>query len=204
MFNNNIKVALLGNSGVGKTCIISKYVDNHFDGYQASTICASYLEKVIKRGKNKYVLNIWDTAGQEKYQSLGKHFYKDAYIVLLVYDITNQKSLTSIKEVWYPDLETYGENCVVMAVVGNKSDLYEEDNLANEDEAKDFAKEIGAIFSLVSAKEGENLEKLFDKLLDKFLEKDVQEKVKKIEESKKLDNSFIIGNKMQDKKKCCK
>ena len=204
MFKNSIKVALLGNTGVGKTCIISKYVDNNFNAFQSSTICASYLEKVIKRGKNKYVLNLWDTAGQEKYQSLGKHFYKDAYIIILVYDITNQKSLTSIKENWYPDVEAYGENCVVTAVVGNKLDLYEEDNLANEDEAKDFAKEIGAIFCLVSASEGENLEKLFNKVLDKFLEKDVQEKVKKIEESKKIDNSFIIGNKMEGKKKCCK
>ena len=91
-----------------------------------------------------------------------------------------------------------------MAVVGNKADLFENDDLANEEEAKDFANEIGAIFKLVSAKSGNNIAELFDDLLDKFLEEDIQKQVKEIEKSKMKDTSFDIdsveGNK---KKKCC-
>ena len=82
MDTEGIKIALLGNSGVGKTCIISRFYDNTFTKNTSSTISANFVEKVITRGKDKYVLNIWDTAGQEKYQSLGRHFYKNAYIVL--------------------------------------------------------------------------------------------------------------------------
>ena len=203
MSEYGIKIALIGNSGVGKSCIIQRYIDNTFDKCSASTLSSISVEKEIIRGKEKYTLNIWDTAGQEKYQSLGKYFYKDAYIILLIYDITNQKSLDSLKKVWYPDLQIYAENCVVIGVVGNKTDLYEIDDLADEDEAKEFAEEIGAVFYLVSAKSGENITKLFEKLLDKFFEKDIQDKVKNIEMNKRERSSFSLESRVEKKKKCC-
>ena len=193
MSEYGIKIALIGNSGVGKSCIIQRYIDNTFDKCSASTLSSISVEKEI----------IWDTAGQEKYQSLGKYFYKDAYIILLIYDITNQKSLDSLKKVWYPDLQIYAENCVVIGVVGNKTDLYENDDLADEDEAKEFAEEIGALFYLVSAKSGENITKLFEKLLDKFFEKDIQDKVKNIEMNKRERSSFSLESRVEKKKKCC-
>ena len=203
MSEYGIKIALIGNSGVGKSCIIQRYTDNTFDKCSASTLSSISVEKEIIRGKEKYTLSIWDTAGQEKYQSLGKYFYKDAYIILLIYDITNQNSLDSLKKVWYPDLQIYAENCVVIGVVGNKTDLYENDDLADEDEAKEFAEEIGAVFYLVSAKSGENITKLFEKLLDKFFEKDIQDKVKNIEMNKRERSSFSLESRVEKKKKCC-
>ena len=86
----SIKITLLGNPGVGKTCIISRYIDDVFDENNAPTIGANYSEKIINKNGKEYELNIWDTAGQEKFHSLGKHFYKDDYVVCLVYDITSQ------------------------------------------------------------------------------------------------------------------
>ena len=80
------------------------------------------------------------------------------------------RTLNHLKTIWYPDLQKYGEKYTLLAVVGNKSDLYEGDNLADENEAKEFAKEIGAIFMLTSAKSGEGVPKLFDTLVDKFLD----------------------------------
>ena len=150
----------------------------------AATIGANYSEKVITKNNKEYELNIWDTAGQEKFHSVGKHFYKDAYIVCLVYDITSQDSLVQLKEIWYPDIKKFGEKYTILAVVGNKSDLYENDNLADENQAKEFAQSINAIFMLTSAKTGDGIEKLFDTLVDKFLSSDFNSKYKEMKQIK--------------------
>ena len=180
----SIKITLIGNSGVGKTSIINQYIDQTFDEANAATIGANYSEKVITKNNKEYELNIWDTAGQEKFHSVGKHFYKDAYIVCLVYDITSQDSLDQLKEIWYPDIKKYGEKYTILAVVGNKSDLYENDNLADENQAKEFAQSINATFMLTSAKTGDGIEKLFDTLVDKFLSSDFNSKYKEMKQIK--------------------
>ena len=179
-----IKITLIGNSGVGKTSIINQYIDQTFDEANAATIGANYSEKTITKNNKEYELNIWDTAGQEKFHSVGKHFYKDAYIVCLVYDITSQDSLDQLKEIWYPDIKKYGEKYTILAVVGNKSDLYENDNLADENQAKEFAQSINATFMLTSAKTGDGIEKLFDTLVDKFLSSDFNSKYKEMKQIK--------------------
>ena len=179
-----IKITLIGNSGVGKTSIINQYIDQTFDEANAATIGANYSEKIITKNNKEYELNIWDTAGQEKFHSVGKHFYKDAYIVCLVYDITSQDSLDQLKEIWYPDIKKFGEKYTILAVVGNKSDLYENDNLADENQAKEFAQSINAIFMLTSAKTGDGIEKLFDTLVDKFLSSDFNSKYKEMKQIK--------------------
>ena len=179
-----IKITLIGNSGVGKTSIINQYIDQTFDEANAATIGANYSEKVITKNNKEYELNIWDTAGQEKFHSVGKHFYKDAYIVCLVYDITSQDSLKQLETIWYPDIKKYGEKYTILAVVGNKSDLYENDNLADENQAKEFAQSINAIFMLTSAKTGDGIEKLFATLVDKFLSSDFNSKYKEMKQIK--------------------
>ena len=199
-----IKITLLGNPGVGKTCIISKYIDDTFEEGGESTIGANFMEKVIKRGDKEVLLNIWDTAGQEKFRSMGKHFYKDSYVVCFVYDITNQESLDSLKTVWYQDLQKYGEKYTILAVVGNKSDLYESENIANEDQAKAFAKEINATFFLTSAKTGDGIEKLFNTLADQYLSPEFTSKAEEM--IKKRGPSFSLNGKDKKddgKKKCC-
>ena len=200
-----IKITLLGNPGVGKTCIISKYVDDTFSENNDSTIGANYSEKIINKNGKDIQLDIWDTAGQEKFHSLGKHFYKDSYIVIMVYDITNQESLDSLKEIWYPNLRKYGEKYTVLAVVGNKCDLYESETIADEEQAKAFAKEINATFMLTSAKTGAGIEKLFDTLTDIYLSPEFSEKAREMKRNKGV--SFCVANQPEDrkpkKKSCC-
>ena len=105
--NENLKefkIVLLGESGVGKTSIIQRYTKDKFEDEQIPTKCASFDTKIIKLDEfiESYIkLNIWDTAGQEKYRALSKIFYKDASAAILVYDITNKKSFDEIKEYWY-------------------------------------------------------------------------------------------------------
>ena len=125
----NIKITLIGGTGVGKTCIIKRLTDGSFDPDSNSTMGGSYSVKMLKIDQEEVKCDIWDTAGQEKYRSLGQLFYKDAYIVCLVYSINNKKTFEDMKEKWYPDLKQYGEKYQVLGVVANKSDMFEEEEV---------------------------------------------------------------------------
>ena len=179
----SVKVALLGSSGVGKTCIIKRYTEGNFDENSQSTSGASYSQKILKIETKSIQVDIWDTAGQEKYRSLGKRFYKDAYIVCLVYDITNKESFNDLKEKWYSDLKSFGEKYNILAVVGAKSDCYEKEEVA-ENEAREYAKSIGATFMLTSAKNGSNIELLFDTLVRQYLGPEFTKKVIEMKKDK--------------------
>ena len=105
------KIVLLGDSGVGKTCLISRFISGNFDANVNSTNGASYASKKIEYANlgKTLVLDIWDTAGQEKYKSLTKFFYKDAAMVILVYDITRKESFDNLKNFWYTEIQQYGD-----------------------------------------------------------------------------------------------
>ena len=192
---DSVKIALLGSSGVGKTCIIKRYAEGSFDENTQSTSGASYSQKVLKIEEKTIQADIWDTAGQEKYRSLGKRFYKDAYIVCLVYDITNKGSFNDLKEKWYSDLKSFGEKYNILAVVGAKSDCFEKEEV-EENEAREYAKSIGATFILTSAKNGNNIELLFDTLIRQYLG---PEFIRKVEEMKKDKGEVIQVTKEQSK-----
>ena len=163
-----IKVTLIGESSVGKTCIINYYCKEHPDLEVDSTLGANYSQKKMERNGEKIRLDLWDTAGQEKYRSIGRHFYKESYIVCLVYDITNKESFKNLKEIWYPELLEYGEKLKIIALIGNKVDKYLEEEVS-EEEGKKFAKEINAVFKRTSALNGTGIEELFEELVDKYL-----------------------------------
>ena len=181
--DENIKVTLIGGSGVGKTCIIRRYYDNEYVENPASTCGGSYSAKQLKINNKIIQIDLWDTAGQERFRSLGKHFYKDAYIVILVYDITNRKSFDELKDVWYPSLKEFGEKYSVLGVVGNKCDLYENEEV-KEAEAREYSQQIGATYMLVSAKSGDNINLLFDTLIKQYLGPAFAEQLKEIKKEK--------------------
>ena len=201
---NSVKVTLLGSSGVGKTCIIKRYTEDSYDENSQTTSGASYSQKPLMIDNKPIQLDIWDTAGQEKYRSLGRHFYKDAYIVCLVYDITSLQSFEDLKTKWYNDLKTYGEKYNVLAVVGSKSDNYEKEEV-KEEEARKYAQSIGATYMLTSAKTGDNIDLLFDTLIRQYLGPDFVKKVQEMKQEKgeiqKVTRNTIIEKKK--KKKFC-
>ena len=165
------KIVLLGDSGVGKTCIISRYISGNFDESSATTNGASYCSKNVnyeKLGKN-LLLDIWDTAGQEKYKALTKFFYKDAAVCILVYDITRKETFDNLKNFWYTQLKENSGSNVVLGVAGNKCDLYESEDV-KESEARQFAEEIGAIFELTSAQNNTGINELFFEVGNKYLD----------------------------------
>ena len=173
------KVVLLGDSGVGKTCIISRYISGSFDSNSASTNGASYASKsVTYEDLNKsLLLDIWDTAGQEKYKSLTKFFYKDAAVAILVYDITIRQSFDNIKNYWYEQIQMNGDKNMVLGIAGNKCDLYESEAVP-EAEAREFAESIGAIFGLTSAQNNTGINELFHDAGNKYLDPSFQQKLK--------------------------
>ena len=194
---NVIKIVLIGNSGVGKTCISQRYVNNSYiDQKECSTIGSSYFVKNVYYNGKEYTLDIWDTAGQEKYRSIGKMFYKNAYIVLFVYDITNKKSFLDLKSVWYDELIKTGEKKAVMAVIGNKNDMFLKEEV-DEEEAREWADEIGAIFGLVSAKTGDCINCLFKDILNEYFSPGFMSQM-----GNKVGDK-IIGDENNHKSSCC-
>ena len=158
--SNSLKITLIGDSGVGKTCIIFRFISNEFSSNTLTTDGVSYSKKEIIYNDKKLQLDLWDTAGQEQYRSLGKHFYKDSFVVILVYNIAVKETFDNLKNIWLEDVVNYGEEYKVLAVVGNKCDLYEQEAVS-EQEAREFAEENNALFMLVSAKDGTNIDALF-------------------------------------------
>ena len=170
-----VKVVLLGESAVGKTCIISQFIDNKFDQSILSSLSAQFVSKTIEYidyGKT-IKFDIWDTVGQERFRSMAKIFYKDAKVIILVYDITSLKSFDALQNYWYEEIKINCGAPPLIAVVGNKTDLYEDQKVDNS-KAKEFAKKIGAIFQLTSAKKNDGIQNLFDNIGKKYLEPNYQ------------------------------
>ncbi len=199
--SKSIKISLLGNDGVGKTSIINRYIKSDFNENTFITQGGDCFSKILNRNGKSLELEIWDTAGQEKFNSLVRNFYKDSFIIILVYDVGDRESFEDLKIRWYTDLQMYGKKYAILGVVGNKTDLYEKEEIPKE-EAEKFAKEINAIFMLVSAKTGNDINQLFNKLIDKYLEKDFQVHVKESLEISKR-NIKIEKEIKKNKKNCC-
>ena len=165
-----IKMILLGETAVGKTSIISRYVENTFSSDLMSSTSMTYVQKNITIDKQKIQLNIWDTVGQERYRSLSKLFFKDTKIVVLVYSITNLQSFEGLTYWLNLYKESIGDEAI-LGVVGNKSDLFLKQEV-DEEKGEEFAKNNGAIFSLVSAKDNKaQLDNYMDKLVKEYLKK---------------------------------
>ena len=194
--NKTTKVVLIGDSGVGKTCIISRFISNEFEKELDSTDGASYgtKELYLPKLKKKIILDIWDTAGQEKYKSLTKFFYKDAQIIIMVYDITKKNSFENLKNQWYKEIQELSEKNYILAIVGNKSDLYENEKIS-EKEAREFAESINAIFELTSAQNNSGIQQLFEDVGMKYLAPNFQEKIEEEQKEKKVENNIKITKK---------
>ena len=190
------KIVLIGDSGVGKTCIISRFVSGDFNKNTNSTDGASYATKklVLPKLKTSINLDIWDTAGQERYKSLTKFFYKDAAMIIMVYDVTLKTSFDNLKEYWYREVQELSEKNFVLGIAGNKSDLYEREQVS-EKEAREYAKSINAVFGLTSAQNNTGIDQLFEDIGMKFLEPNFQEKMEENNKGKNMETSIKLNKK---------
>ena len=206
-----IKVTIIGSQGVGKTCITKNYVEGVFTEYNISTSGVDYYKKELIMNNKKVILNIWDTAGQEKFYSMAQYFYRNSFIIIIVYDVTNIKSFEDIKKHWMKDIMEKGEKYKIIALVGNKIDLYDVEGVEEIDGniVKEFIDKISSnnnknckfISERVSAKKNINIKLLFEKLLKEYFDKEFNQKVtQKIMED---GISFKVKNKKKTEKKFC-
>ena len=199
-----IKMVLIGESAVGKTSIIKRFTSDKFEIDSLSSLSAQISSKEIEINSQIYNLDIWDTAGQEKYRALVKVFYKNSKAIILVYDITNQKSFDEVKNYWFPQTKENSDKDVVYGLVGNKSDLYDKEEV-NENEAREFAKEINAIFFLTSALNKNGINDLFNQLAQKIVDPNFNHLKESNLNGNIHKNLKLTKNDTNSKKKgCCK
>jgi Ras-related protein Rab-5C len=171
MAQREVKLCLMGEQGVGKSCIVNRYVKDTFSDNMESTIGAAYLSKVTPSGIH---FKIWDTAGQERYYSLAPIYYRSANAALIVYDITSKSSFETCRR-WVDELQKYAPADTLLYIVGNKCDL-ESMREVDKESAQVFARENKALWGECSAKSGAGVAAVFDQLASRLLEsmQDVQ------------------------------
>lgn len=164
------KLVLLGDSGVGKSSIAMRYVNNVFSEAFEVTIGGGYLQQIVRlKDGTSLKLDIWDTGGQERYRALLQLYYRDADAALITYDVTNSRSLENC-EYWVNELRRTEENCI-LCLVANKIDVPAEEKKIDPKDEKDFAEKYGMMHFETSAKTGENINKLFEAVAHKIAEK---------------------------------
>ena len=180
--NYIIKILTLGATQVGKTSIVLRYSEDKFNYNKIATIGIDFKIKIIKKGNERIKVSIYDTAGQERFQNIVKHYYKGANGVLLIYDITKRDTFKNL-DFWIKDLEDNSDiDNLFIYLIGNKNDLQEKRQVTYE-EANSFAKSKNIPYIEISAKTGDNIQKLFDGL--------IKGTIMNIIEHKKNDKSFL-------------
>ena len=160
-FNYLFKFIIIGDSAVGKSNILLRYINNKFNEEFQSTIGVEFGAKNLKIEDKIYRIQIWDTAGQESFRSITRAYYKNSVCACVVYDITNRNSFENIKS-WIDDCKKQSPKNVFLVLIGNKIDLENNREVTYEEGLK-FAQKNGMLFFESSAKTGANIEEIFTK-----------------------------------------
>jgi Ras-related protein Rab-5B/Ras-related protein Rab-5C len=153
------KLVLLGESAVGKSSLVLRFVKGQFHEYQESTIGAAFLTQTVVVDDATIKFEIWDTAGQERYHSLAPMYYRGAQVAIVVFDITSQETFVRAKT-WVKELQRQASPNIVIALAGNKSDLADK-RFVETEEAQAYADENGLLFMETSAKTASNVNEIF-------------------------------------------
>nr|XP_002129883.1 ras-related protein Rab-10-like [Ciona intestinalis] len=163
------KLLLIGDSGVGKTCVLFRFSDDAFNTTFISTIGIDFKIKTVELNGKKIKLQIWDTAGQERFHTITTSYYRGANGIMLVYDITNTKSFENISK-WLRNIEEHASEDVEKMLLGNKCDM-EDKRMISKERGEMIAKEHGIKFYETSAKNNINIETAFIALATDILHK---------------------------------
>jgi len=153
------KLLLIGDSGVGKSCLLLRFADDTYTESYISTIGVDFKIRTISLASKTIKLQIWDTAGQERFRTITSSYYRGAHGIIVVYDVTEMESFNNVKQ-WLHEIDRYATEGVNKLLVGNKSDLISKKAVETQ-QAKDFADELAIPFLETSAKSATNVEQAF-------------------------------------------
>lgn len=201
-YNMIFKIVLVGDSGVGKTNLLLRYLKNEFNTQTKATVGVEFGNTKVQIDNALIKAQIWDTAGQERYRSITSAYYKGAHGALIVYDITRKDSFDSVEK-WLSDLKNNGEEKMVIMAIGNKCDMVNERVISTEDgEAK--AQRNNIAFLETSALNATNVAKAFDELIQKLyvaFKKDFEDNDE--DDLGENGNTIEIGTGNSKKEQCC-
>ena len=160
------KLLIIGESGVGKTCLLLRFTDDSFTANHLTTIGIDFKIKIINLENKLIKLQIWDTAGQERFRTITKTYYKGAHGIILTYDVTDANSFKNIRN-WIKQIEANAQTNVCKVLVGNKCD--KPDRTVTEEEGKKLAEDFGMILFETSAKTNKNVSEVFNYLTTEIL-----------------------------------
>jgi len=181
-FDHLLKLLLVGDSGVGKTCLLLRFVEKTFQSSFISTIGIDFKMKTVDIDGQVVKLQIWDTAGQDRFRAITTAYYRGAMGIVLVYDITEEQSFLNVRN-WVTSIHEHGADNIVVVLVGNKCDMVDRRSISKE-RGREMADEYSMRFYEASAKNDINVKELFINL-----GKDIILKTKKkaeIEEEKRI------------------
>ena len=200
-FSVFFKILLIGDLGVGKSCVILRYVEGDFPGNIMSSIGVDFKTKQIELDEHSIKMQIWDTAGHEKFRTITTSYYKSAQAIIILYDITQKSSFEHIRN-WITEIDKFGKQGVLKVIVGNKLDLENNRKISKED-AENLALKYGVKLWEVSAKDNTNIEEMFVDTIKTLLERN-SKIINDIPGSSMNNNFFLNTNiKAKKKKKCC-
>ena len=163
------KILLLGDSSVGKTCILTRYADNTFHEEHMATVGLDFKEKNVNLDNGKTIkVQIWDTAGQDRFKSITKNYYKGAHGIILIYDVTKRKTFDNLKN-WIDTIKEEVSDKVSVILVGNKIDNID-NRVVTTQEGQGIANEYNLQFYETSAKTGDNIDIAFNDLIKKVVD----------------------------------
>ena len=213
-FDYLLKFIIIGESSVGKSNIVSKFKDNIFDEKTHPSIGVQFIIRNIEIDNTIFRIQLWDTAGQENFRSMTKIYYKNSSCAFVVYDITERETFNNL-EIWINECKKVAPETIIFVLIGNKSDLKDNRQVSYE-EGETFAENNNMLFFETSAKNGDNIEKVFEESV-KLINKNINEgkynleddacgiKKYKIEKNINIEEFENEGSiaKVNRQKKCC-
>ncbi|CAL8288827.1 unnamed protein product [Merluccius merluccius] len=199
-YNFIFKVVLVGESGVGKSNLLSRFTENKFTLDSRTTIGVEFSTQTIQLGQASIRAQIWDTAGLERYRAITSAYYRGAVGALLVYDITKKPTYESVER-WLSELYDHAHPRVVVILVGNKTDL-ESNRSVTSEEAKHYAEKKGLLFVETSALESTNVEVAFNNVVSEIYRRLGSKEV--IQRDFRAPVSLRSQTRAEDKKPCCR
>ena len=197
-----VKIILIGDSSVGKTNIMSKYLKNQFNENSKATVGVEFGSKLFKINGHNIKAQIWDTAGQEKYKAITGAYYKGSKGAFVVYDITRKDSFDSVDK-WINDLKSSSDQKLVVIIIGNKCDLEDKREILDE-QGEEKAKSFGCAFLETSALSGNNVDKAFEMMISEIFKKYGNDTSDDMDiGTLKKGEDLNLAKKEEKKKGCC-